>query len=161
MLDSNLPKVQEAHLPGAFLPSCALCANFSRLKSYPRPLPRPTPPASTPPSPPPRQQRRWQRNWWAPAPRPRQPAPVPGEGGEAGELWAPPHQPLSPCTASGAAPAAAALLECRLGLTPRAPESKTRRKHGKQERDPLDSGEGENGWGDPTVWAGVFVRPRR
>lgn len=46
-----LPKVQEAHLPGAFLPSpsCELCANFSWLKSLnPRPRSRPTP-GSLPP----------------------------------------------------------------------------------------------------------------
>lgn len=45
----HLPKVQEAHLPGAFLPSpsCELCANFSRLKSLILArAPAPPPPAS-------------------------------------------------------------------------------------------------------------------
>ncbi|XP_040116878.1 vegetative cell wall protein gp1-like [Oryx dammah] len=142
VLESNLPKVQEAHLLGAFPSSSELGANFSRLKSSPARSPAlPGPPPRPPPPP------RGSRGGGSgiderqPPLSPNPPAPVspllsPEREGEQESSERLRNSPLPPWSASGAGPAPLPCWSPGGGLTPRAPRSERRRKHEEPERDP-------------------------
>lgn len=140
MLSFHLPKVQEAHLPGAFPRPAVGCEQtspdlgvFILARAFAPPLPPPS--SLLPPSPVPEEVAAAFLSSSTPSLlgpfRPRQSRRVPREGvgrGRAGELRVPPRQPLLPRPASVAALTGAALLQSGLGLTPQVWETQTRHK---------------------------------